>query len=139
MPAILIPDEPNSKPAILVDVNGDDLSILIGPKAETLNALQYIAGLIVGKEVGHSIPLVVDVEGFPPAPRAAAPAACSRPHRLGDQDAALSRLKPGFESLWGHLAKLLSYFANKTGVFIQGPGCRSRSASTARIWPIGSG
>ncbi len=24
------------------------------------------------------------------------------PHRLGDQDAALSRLKPGFESLWGH-------------------------------------
>ncbi len=27
------------------------------------------------------------------------------PHRLGDQDAALSRLKPGFESLWGHLSK----------------------------------
>ncbi len=25
-----------------------------------------------------------------------------RPHRLGDQDAALSRLKPGFESPWGH-------------------------------------
>ena len=24
------------------------------------------------------------------------------PHRLGDQDAALSRLKPEFESLWGH-------------------------------------
>ena len=25
-----------------------------------------------------------------------------RPHRLGDQDAALSRLKREFESLWGH-------------------------------------
>lgn len=25
-----------------------------------------------------------------------------RLHRLGDQDAALSRLKPGFESLWRH-------------------------------------
>lgn len=24
------------------------------------------------------------------------------PHRLGDQDAALSRLKQGFESPWGH-------------------------------------
>src|ERR1700687_3628168 len=27
---------------------------------------------------------------------------CSRPHRLVDQDAALSRPKPGFESPWGH-------------------------------------
>jgi hypothetical protein len=26
------------------------------------------------------------------------------PHRLGDQDVALSRLRPGFESPWGHLA-----------------------------------
>jgi spoIIIJ-associated protein len=47
-----------------VDVRGDDLSILIGPKAETLNALQYIAGLIVSKEIGKSVPLVVDVEGY---------------------------------------------------------------------------
>jgi spoIIIJ-associated protein len=58
------PDEPNSKPAILVDVLGKDLSILIGPRAETLNALQYIAGLIVSKELGRSAPLIVDVEHF---------------------------------------------------------------------------
>jgi spoIIIJ-associated protein len=58
------PEDERDRPPVLVDVNGDDLSILIGPKAETLNALQYIAGLIVGKEVGHSIPLVVDVEGY---------------------------------------------------------------------------
>jgi spoIIIJ-associated protein len=45
-------------------VHGDDLSILIGPKAETLNALQYITHLIVGKELGRSVPLVVDVEGY---------------------------------------------------------------------------
>lgn len=49
---------------VQVDVRGDDLSILIGPKAETLNALQYIAGLIVSKEIGKSVPLVVDVEGY---------------------------------------------------------------------------
>jgi hypothetical protein len=30
------------------------------------------------------------------------PQQSKRPHRLGDQDAALSRLKPRFESEWGH-------------------------------------
>ncbi len=58
------PDDPNDRIPLLVDIRGDDLSILIGPRAETLNALQYISSLIIGKEVGHSIPLVIDVEGF---------------------------------------------------------------------------
>jgi spoIIIJ-associated protein len=57
-------DDSHSKVPVLVDVRGNDLSILIGPRAETLNALQYIASLIVGKELGHSIPMVVDVEGY---------------------------------------------------------------------------
>jgi spoIIIJ-associated protein len=50
--------------SIIVDINGDDLSILIGKRAETLNALQYITRLIVGKEVGRGVNLVVDVEGY---------------------------------------------------------------------------
>jgi spoIIIJ-associated protein len=58
------PDDKNNRVPLLVDVNGDDLSILIGRRAETLNALQYITGLIVSKELGHSIPLIVDVEGY---------------------------------------------------------------------------
>jgi spoIIIJ-associated protein len=53
-----------SKTVVWVDIRGEDLSILIGPKAETLNALQFIAGLIVNKELGHSIPLTVDVQGY---------------------------------------------------------------------------
>jgi spoIIIJ-associated protein len=57
-------DDARSKVPVLVDVRGKDLSILIGPRAETLNALQYIASLIVGKELGHAIPMVVDVEGY---------------------------------------------------------------------------
>jgi spoIIIJ-associated protein len=57
-------DDAHSKAPVLVDVRGNDLSILIGPRAETLNALQYIASLIVGKELGHAIPMVVDVEGY---------------------------------------------------------------------------
>jgi spoIIIJ-associated protein len=57
-------DEVHSKPTVYVDVRGNDLSVLIGPRSETLNALQYIAALIVGKELGHSIALMVDVEGY---------------------------------------------------------------------------
>jgi spoIIIJ-associated protein len=49
---------------VIVDVHGEDLSILIGKRAETLNALQYITNLIVSKELGHSVPLLVDVEGY---------------------------------------------------------------------------
>lgn len=55
------PDEPRP---VLVDVMGDDLSLLIGRRGESLAALQYIARLIVGKELGSYAPLVVDVEGY---------------------------------------------------------------------------
>jgi spoIIIJ-associated protein len=58
------PDDARSRAPLLVDVRGDDLAILIGRKAETLNALQYITSLIVGKELGRAVPLVVDVEGY---------------------------------------------------------------------------
>jgi len=49
---------------ILVDVTGNDLSILIGRRAKTLNALQYITRLILGKELEHGVPLSIDVEGY---------------------------------------------------------------------------
>ena len=58
------PDEPNNRPPLMVNIEGKDLSILIGPRAETLNALQYISSLIIGKQLEHSVPLVVDVEGY---------------------------------------------------------------------------
>jgi len=58
------PDDERSRRAIWVDITGDDLSILIGHHAETLQALQYITSLILGKELGRSIPLVIDVQGY---------------------------------------------------------------------------
>ena len=58
------PEDAQSRAHLQVDIYGKDLSILIGPRAETLNALQYIAGLIIGKELGKSIPMVIDVEGY---------------------------------------------------------------------------
>ncbi|MFZ2096325.1 MAG: RNA-binding cell elongation regulator Jag/EloR [Anaerolineales bacterium] len=57
-------DDVRGTRAILVDINGKDLSVLIGKRSETLNALQYIARLIVNKELGENITLVVDVEGY---------------------------------------------------------------------------
>jgi len=49
---------------IQVDVRGSDLSVLIGRRSETLNAFQYVASLIVGKETQQFVQLSVDVEGF---------------------------------------------------------------------------
>ncbi len=49
---------------MLVEVHGNDLSILIGRRSEVLNALQYISSLIVSKEVGHWIPILIDVQGY---------------------------------------------------------------------------
>lgn len=58
------PDDEHSQPPLCVDVHGEDLSILIGRRAETLNALQLISSLIINKELGYSVPLVLDVEGY---------------------------------------------------------------------------
>ena len=48
---------------IMVDVRGSDLGILIGRHGETLDSFQYIAALMIGKESGQFVHLVVDVEG----------------------------------------------------------------------------
>ena len=58
------PDERHPRPPVLVDIHGEDLSMLIGKRAETMNALQYIAGLIVSKELGRGVTLIIDIEGY---------------------------------------------------------------------------
>ncbi len=57
-------DDVRGTRAILVDITGKDLSVLIGKRSETLNALQYISRLIVSKELGENVTLVIDVEGY---------------------------------------------------------------------------
>jgi spoIIIJ-associated protein len=49
---------------VIVNIEGDDLSILIGRRSETLNALQYITSLIVGKQLNHWVPVMIDVQGY---------------------------------------------------------------------------
>jgi len=56
-------DEEGQRP-ILVDVQGDDLGVLIGRRAEILNALQYIVNLIVSKQVEHWVQVNIDVQGY---------------------------------------------------------------------------
>ncbi len=57
------PDAEGDLP-LLIDIHGDDLSVLIGRRAETLNALQYLLALIISKEAGRWVQVVVDVEGY---------------------------------------------------------------------------
>ncbi len=55
--------EPGEPRPLVLEVTGDDLGILIGPRGETVAALQYIARLIISKELGEGINVLVDVEG----------------------------------------------------------------------------
>jgi spoIIIJ-associated protein len=57
-------DEEDTSRPISLDVQGDDLSVLIGRKGETLSALQYITRLIAYRTVGEGVNILVDVEGY---------------------------------------------------------------------------
>ncbi len=58
------PEEESNEPVVLVNIEGNDLSILIGRRSETLNALQYISSLIICKRLDRWIPLMIDVQGY---------------------------------------------------------------------------
>lgn len=57
-------DAPGKMRPLFVDIQGQDLSLLIGRRGETLDALQYILRLILGKELQAPIPVIVDIEGY---------------------------------------------------------------------------
>ncbi|MEI7987485.1 MAG: RNA-binding cell elongation regulator Jag/EloR [Chloroflexota bacterium] len=55
---------PVTRRVLNLNITGQDLSILIGRQAETLQALQFITSLIINKKAGRAVPLTVDVEGY---------------------------------------------------------------------------
>lgn len=57
-------DTPGGIRPLHVDIHGDDLSILIGRRGETLSALQFITRLIVGKELKRPVAVLIDIEGY---------------------------------------------------------------------------
>lgn len=58
------PDDVTGRRINVIEIHGDDLGVLIGPRGDTLNAMQYLARLIVGHGLHQRITFVVDVEGY---------------------------------------------------------------------------
>ncbi|NKQ34942.1 MAG: KH domain-containing protein [Chloroflexi bacterium] len=58
------PDDVTGRQINVIEIHGDDLGVLIGPRGDTLNAMQYLARLIVGHDLHQRITFVVDVEGY---------------------------------------------------------------------------
>jgi spoIIIJ-associated protein len=56
--------EEGDEAALVLDVMGKDLGILIGRQAETLQATQYLVRLMLSKSLGRWEPVVVDVESY---------------------------------------------------------------------------
>ncbi len=48
----------------VIDISGEDSGLLIGRRGQTLQSLQFIVNLIVRKELGERIRIVLDVERY---------------------------------------------------------------------------
>ena len=51
-------------PYLSIDIEGEDLGILIGRRGETMDALQYIARVMLRKKMGRWVNLSIDVSGY---------------------------------------------------------------------------
>ncbi len=58
------PDDITGEIRMLIDIHGEDMGILIGPRGDTLNSLQYLARLMTGHLTRHRPTFIVDVEGY---------------------------------------------------------------------------
>ena len=56
--------EEGETPALVLDIMGRDLGVLIGRQAETLRAMQYLMRLMLSKSLARWEPVVVDVESY---------------------------------------------------------------------------
>jgi spoIIIJ-associated protein len=56
--------EEGEEPALILDVTGNDLGILIGRRGETLRALQYMTRLMLSRKLERWEPVIVDVESY---------------------------------------------------------------------------
>ena len=58
------PDDLTGQRVNVLAINGDDLTVLIGPHGETLDALQFLGRLMVAHKLHRRSNFVVDVEGY---------------------------------------------------------------------------
>lgn len=58
------PDDITGRQINELKISGSDLGILIGPRGDTLNSLQYITRLMVGHRLHRRADFVIDIEGY---------------------------------------------------------------------------
>lgn len=58
------PEDEQDSSALILDIIGDDLGLLIGRRGETLRDLQYLVRLIVARRAAGWANIIVDVEGY---------------------------------------------------------------------------
>ncbi len=58
------PDNLTGRRVNIIDIKGEDLGVLIGPRGETLDSLQFLGRLMVAHKLHRRANFVVDVEGF---------------------------------------------------------------------------
>jgi spoIIIJ-associated protein len=56
--------EPAADGAVRLLVEGPEMGVVIGKHGGTINALQYLLGLMIQKRVGERVRLVIDAEGY---------------------------------------------------------------------------
>lgn len=58
------PDDLTGERRWVIDIEGNDLGVLIGPRGDTLNALQYVSRLMTGHQLHQRPNFIVDIEGY---------------------------------------------------------------------------
>ena len=58
------PDDLTGQRVNMIEIGGEDLGLLIGPRGETLDSLQFLSRLMVAHKLHRRAHFVVDVEGF---------------------------------------------------------------------------
>lgn len=58
------PDDLTGERRWVIDIEGNDLGVLIGPRGDTLNALQYVVRLMTGHKLQQRPYFIIDIEGY---------------------------------------------------------------------------
>lgn len=49
---------------VVLNMTGGDVGMLIGKHGQTINAIQYLVGVITNKQLQHKVRIIVDAEGY---------------------------------------------------------------------------
>ncbi len=49
---------------VVLNIAGGDVGMLIGKHGQTINAIQYLVGVITNKQLQHKVRIIVDAEGY---------------------------------------------------------------------------